>query len=456
MRSRPCGRGHRIRPESDVDRRAFRTGPRRPLPLSYADQLRQPFRHRPGPAPQRGQHRLLGAASPGRLARSRGGRGAGRRRRRAGQGRGRQPARLRAGRQGVHRVQAQHLPSQVLCQMFTAANLAVYDANLHNNGRAGKMATTLTVSVFRNNEVTVGHVGDCRVYVIQQGRIRRVTNDHSYAGVQLKLGLITVQDAMSSQLRSVLTRSVGQEPIDPGRLSTRVTVNARRHARSDVRRRCGASSPRGKSSNVVDKLPPEEACKELIRLAEKRGADDNLSVQITQGRTASSGSATTAGLPTYQKVEPRHHGQRTRSRADAGRPLRDHRPDQPQRHGLASSRPPTASPTSRRRGGAEGAVHAVRERPRLLQPVPARAADRPDAATTRTSCASSRRTRRPAQPAVPGDGVPGGPDAGPPDAQRPPDAGRTMRCGSPAGSARRCTTCTSTRSSTATSSPTTS
>ena len=74
------------------------------------------------------------------------------------------------------------------------------------------MATTLTISMFRHNEVNIGHVGDCRVYAIQQGRIRRVTNDHSYAGVQLKLGLVTVQEAMSSQMRSVLTRTVGQEP----------------------------------------------------------------------------------------------------------------------------------------------------------------------------------------------------------------------------------------------------
>ena len=116
-------------------------------------------------------------------------------------------------------------PNQVLWQMFTAANLSVYDTNLHDRQGGGKMATTLTASVFRNNEVTVGHVGDCRVYVVQQGRIRRVTNDHSYAGVQLKLGLITVQDAMSSQLRSVLTRSVGQEPTIHVDFHT-ITVNA--------------------------------------------------------------------------------------------------------------------------------------------------------------------------------------------------------------------------------------
>src|SRR5438067_6608209 len=85
-------------------------------------------------------------------------------------------------------------PNQLLGRMFSDANLAVYDAGVRK-GEKSRMLTTLTIAVFRNNEVTIGHVGDCRAYLIQQGRIRRVTNDHSYAGVQLKLGLITVQDA---------------------------------------------------------------------------------------------------------------------------------------------------------------------------------------------------------------------------------------------------------------------
>jgi serine/threonine protein phosphatase PrpC len=192
-------------------------------------------------------------------------------------------------------------PNQVLWQMFTAANLAVYDANLHNRHGGGKMATTLTVSIFRHNEVTVGHVGDCRVYVVQQGRIRRITNDHSYAGVQLKLGLITVQDAMSSQLRSVLTRSVGQEPTIHVDIHT-VTVNA---GDTLVQMCDGVWSmlADGEIQNFIDKLPPADACKELVRLAEKRGADDNLSVQVTKVAGVERLSYY-RGLPTYQKENP--------------------------------------------------------------------------------------------------------------------------------------------------------
>jgi serine/threonine-protein kinase len=191
-------------------------------------------------------------------------------------------------------------PTQTLFQMFSAANIQIYDANLKSSGK-GKMATTLTISMFRHNEVNIGHVGDCRVYLIQQGRIRRVTNDHSYAGVQLKLGLITVQDAANSQMRSVLTRSVGQEPTIRVDFHT-ITVN-----RGDVIvQMCDGIWTQITDGEILDaatKLTPEEACKSLVRLAERRGADDNLSIQViaVQGIERLSYYR---GLPTFQKESP--------------------------------------------------------------------------------------------------------------------------------------------------------
>ena len=74
------------------------------------------------------------------------------------------------------------------------------------------MATTLSVSIFRRNEVTVGHVGDSRIYLVRNAQIRRMTTDHTYVGMQRKLNLISEQDAAHSDLRGMLTRSVGTNP----------------------------------------------------------------------------------------------------------------------------------------------------------------------------------------------------------------------------------------------------
>ena len=103
-------------------------------------------------------------------------------------------------------------PRQVLKQIFDSANLALYEAGMADPAK-GRMATTLTACLFRDKEVWIGHVGDTRVYLVRQEDIHRLTDDHSYTGVQLKLRLISEAEARASQLRSMLTRSLGPEPV---------------------------------------------------------------------------------------------------------------------------------------------------------------------------------------------------------------------------------------------------
>jgi serine/threonine-protein kinase len=170
--------------------------------------------------------------------------------------------------------------NQVLWQMFTAANLAVYDAGMQERDGQGRMGTTLTVAVFRNNEVTVGHVGDCRAYLIQNGRLRRLTTDHSYVGMQLKLGLITEQEAMTSQFRNLLTRSVGKEPmIQVDYYSAVLHPGDYLVQCSDGLHGCVADH---ELLEIVTHHSPAEACQLLLDLAEKRETSDNLSVQVVR------------------------------------------------------------------------------------------------------------------------------------------------------------------------------
>jgi len=197
-------------------------------------------------------------------------------------------------------------PGQLLFEMFNSANLAVFDGNMHAKSGDGKMGTTLTVSIFRNNEVHIGHVGDCRVYLVQQGRIRRLTNDHSYAGVQLKLGLITLEDSLHSPLRSVLTRSLGQEAM------IRADYHTSTVSSGDIIVQCcdglWTKITEGEIQSTVSRLPPKEACEQLVSLAERRAADDNLSIQIVNVKSVERLSYY-RGVPTYQKETAATMGQ---------------------------------------------------------------------------------------------------------------------------------------------------
>jgi serine/threonine protein phosphatase PrpC len=169
--------------------------------------------------------------------------------------------------------------NQVLWQMFVAGNLAVYDAGMADRAE-GRMATTLLAAVFRNNELTVGHVGDCRAYLVQLGRIRQLTSDHTYVGTQLTLGLISPQDARTSQFRNLLTRSVGKEP------TIQVDYYSAEVHPSDHVVLCSDGLYWHVSEqeifNAVTWLPPAEACRKLVELAEAHGTDDNLSVVVVR------------------------------------------------------------------------------------------------------------------------------------------------------------------------------
>ena len=189
---------------------------------------------------------------------------------------------------------------QSLWKMFTAANVAVYDRGMSMRDK-GRMATTLTVSIFRNNEVSVGHVGDCRVYLIQNGRIEVVTADHNYAASQVKMGLLSAHEAANSEMRCVLTRSLGKEPTIQVDLESR-TVN-----RGDFIVQCSdglyTSLTDDEILEIVTHAAPADACRQLIEMVERRGASDNLSVQV-----AAIESVTQVryyrGLPIYDDPTP--------------------------------------------------------------------------------------------------------------------------------------------------------
>ncbi len=170
-------------------------------------------------------------------------------------------------------------PQQLLTQMFNAANLAVYDKGMEDHGRS-RMATTLAVAVFRNNEIIVGNVGDSRVYLVRRGEIRQLSTDHTYTGMQQKFGLISEQDAKTSENRSILTRSVGHEPV------IRIDVESATVFKGDKVVLCsdGLYSYVADSeiADIVSRLSPAQACRQLVALAEQRGTTDNLSVQVIQ------------------------------------------------------------------------------------------------------------------------------------------------------------------------------
>ena len=100
-------------------------------------------------------------------------------------------------------------PEAIMRKIYEEAAARIFQAAQQK----GRMATTLLTSIFRHDRVTIAHVGDSRAYLIRAGKIKRLTTDHSYTSLQVKLGLLLERNAMTSPHRSTLTRTVGSEPI---------------------------------------------------------------------------------------------------------------------------------------------------------------------------------------------------------------------------------------------------
>src|ERR1017187_2934210 len=102
-------------------------------------------------------------------------------------------------------------PAARVREAIAAANNRIYAAARQNPELAG-MACVLTLALVEGEQVTVGHVGDSRLYLIGPGAIRKVTSDHSPVGEEEDAGEIGEEEAMAHPRRNEVFRDVGSCP----------------------------------------------------------------------------------------------------------------------------------------------------------------------------------------------------------------------------------------------------
>jgi len=107
---------------------------------------------------------------------------------------------------------------------ITRANNRIFEIAERNPELAG-MACVLTLAVVEDDEITVGHVGDSRLYLVWHGAIRKLTPDHSPVGEEEDAGELTEQEAMRHPRRNEVFRDVGSRSHaagDPDFIEVRV------------------------------------------------------------------------------------------------------------------------------------------------------------------------------------------------------------------------------------------
>jgi protein phosphatase len=95
--------------------------------------------------------------------------------------------------------------------LIQEANQRVFRRANEDREAAG-MGTTMTVALVEAGRVVFGHVGDSRAYLIRDGSIEQLTDDHSLVAELVRSGRLTPEEAEAHPQRSVITRAVGTEP----------------------------------------------------------------------------------------------------------------------------------------------------------------------------------------------------------------------------------------------------
>lgn len=104
---------------------------------------------------------------------------------------------------------------RMLKGVVAKTNTSIFESANSQPQYAG-MGTTLVVALFRDNRVSVAHIGDSRLYRMRNERLDQVTRDHSLLQEQIDSGMLSKEAARRSQNKNLVTRALGIEPeVEP-------------------------------------------------------------------------------------------------------------------------------------------------------------------------------------------------------------------------------------------------
>ena len=180
--------------------------------------------------------------------------------------------------QVIENMLTDKLPSETVLRIgVEAANRRVFERQKHDASLKG-MGTTLTLLWENEKQVLIAHVGDSRAYLLRDGKLTCVTNDHSVVGEMVRSNAITPEEARVHPYRNVITRAIGTAAM------VEVDLQSMDKQSGDIWLACSD----GLYNKIEDKeietilleTAQEEAAEKLLELALERGAEDNVSILL--------------------------------------------------------------------------------------------------------------------------------------------------------------------------------
>lgn len=180
-------------------------------------------------------------------------------------------------------ARADESPGGLLQRLLQSSNLKVYETAAASGPGGSSMCTTLVACLVRYDRVTIAHVGDSRCYLIRRGQASILTQDHTLVGEQVRMGLLSHEEAAESERRHLLSRSLGanmfvnaeinQHQVLPGDLLLLSSDGLH-----------GSVTPTEIAAITTKFHDLSEAAHQLVTLAREKDGGDNISVQLLRIR----------------------------------------------------------------------------------------------------------------------------------------------------------------------------
>ena len=217
-------------------------------------------------------------------------------------------------RDGILRELSGKTPDrQALREAVEKINLEIWDRQEKDASLTG-MGTTLTLLWPSETEMLVAQVGDSRAYLIRDGQVRQVTEDHSLVGDMVRRGVLTEEQAACHPMRNYITRAVGTEDtIEADLFTEERKAGDRWLVCSD-----GLYSmiSRGALEELVRKENAEEAADALLQAALEGGGRDNITLVLMTDEEGPVRTGKPEGPEQTEETEKTEKPEKTADHAD--------------------------------------------------------------------------------------------------------------------------------------------
>ena len=158
------------------------------------------------------------------------------------------------------------------------ANSKIFAAASENEDCKG-MGTTLAAVLVAGERAAISNVGDSRVYLVRNGALHQLSQDHSWSAEQLRLNVLSEHEIRSSPFKNMITRSLGYEAKIAVDTSEVVLLEG------DYLLLCtdGLHGQIGEPlilKIIKSKKTPEKICHKLIEKANDYGGRDNVTTVV--------------------------------------------------------------------------------------------------------------------------------------------------------------------------------